>query len=101
NTLSAYPSTPVPLRNLFNNQAASRNGTGGADFDGRGSSFDASQLPGGPSWVFDGVQYDFPTSWGNGTDNVVASGQVVQLEKPVMVHELHMVYSGDASGGEC
>jgi hypothetical protein len=43
-------------------------------------------------------QYEFPSTWGTTNDNVVANGQILALETPTYVHELHMVYSGDASG---
>ncbi|KAJ7640579.1 glycoside hydrolase superfamily [Mycena rosella] len=32
-------------------------------------------------------------SWGDVKDNVVANGQILQLEEPIYVHELHLVYS--------
>ncbi|KAJ7142230.1 glycoside hydrolase family 29 protein [Mycena epipterygia] len=92
---SQYPSVELPLSALFDNQAASADGT--ADFDAHGASFDSQYLPPGP-WIHDGITYDFPGSWGNANDNVVANGQILQLEKPTYVHELHLVYSGDASG---
>ncbi|KAJ7627477.1 glycoside hydrolase family 29 protein [Roridomyces roridus] len=91
----AYPSSPLPLSALFDNQAASPDGS--ADFDGNGASFDSQYLPPGP-WVYDGITYDFPESWGHANDNVVANGQILELDEPTYVHELHMVYSGDASG---
>ncbi|RDB20778.1 Alpha-L-fucosidase [Hypsizygus marmoreus] len=92
-----YPSTIVPIRTLFNNQAASSDGS--ADFDGLGSCFDSKQLPHGP-WLSDGISYDLPSVWGEGNDNVIASGQALSLEQPTFAHELHFLYSGDASGGE-
>ncbi|KAJ7609992.1 glycoside hydrolase family 29 protein [Mycena polygramma] len=90
-----YPSLSLPLSALFDNQAASADGS--ADFDAHGASFDSQFLPSGP-WVYDGIPYDFPSTWGEGNDNVVANGQILALERPTYVHELHMVYSGDASG---
>ncbi|KAJ7467488.1 glycoside hydrolase family 29 protein [Mycena latifolia] len=92
---SQYPSFVLPLVNLFDNQAASADGS--TDFDAHGASFDSQYLPPGP-WVYDGITYDFPSTWGNANDNVVANGQILQLAEPTYVHELHMVYSGDASG---
>ncbi|KAJ6579955.1 glycoside hydrolase family 29 protein [Mycena vulgaris] len=92
---SQYPSVALPLASLFNNQAASADGT--ADFDAHGASFDSQYLPPGP-WVHDGITYNFPSSWGSANDNAVANGQVLQFEAPTYVHELHLVYSGDASG---
>ncbi|KAJ7731632.1 glycoside hydrolase family 29 protein [Mycena metata] len=90
-----YPSIPLDLSSIFDNQAASPDGS--ADFDAHGASFDSQYLPPGP-WVYDGITYDFPSSWGHANDNVVANGQVLSLVKPTYVHEFHMVYSGDASG---
>lgn len=53
-----YPSVILPLRSLFNNQAASANGS--ADFDAHGSSFDSKFLPPGP-WLFDGIKVLYDT----------------------------------------
>ncbi|KAK7057925.1 glycoside hydrolase family 29 protein [Favolaschia claudopus] len=92
---SDYSSISLPLSASFDNQAASADGS--ADFDGHGASFDSQFLPPGP-WVYDGITYDFPETWGQGTDNIIANGQILPLENPTYVHELHMVYSGDASG---
>ncbi|KAJ6592674.1 glycoside hydrolase family 29 protein [Mycena capillaripes] len=92
---SQFPSLSLPLTPIFDNKAASSDGS--ADFDAHGASFDSQFLPPGP-WVYDGISYDFPTTWGEANDNVVANGQVVALARPTYVHELHMVYSGDASG---
>ncbi|KAK0448928.1 glycoside hydrolase family 29 protein, partial [Desarmillaria tabescens] len=94
--LHSYPSTPISLRSLFNNQAASFNGS--ADFDGKGSSFDSQFLPSGP-YVHDGIIYDLPESWGSGNDNVIADSQVISLPEPTFTQELHFVYAGDAGQG--
>lgn len=40
-------------------------------------------------------QYDLPTSWGSGVDNVIAEGQVIELPSATYVHELHLLYAGD------
>ncbi|KAF9465205.1 glycoside hydrolase family 29 protein [Collybia nuda] len=92
-----YPSAILPLKNIFDNQAASPDGS--ANFDGHGSSFDSQHLPPGP-WIFDGIKYDLPSTWGTSNDNVIANGQIVSLDEPTFVHELHFLYSGDASGGD-
>ncbi|KAL0955485.1 hypothetical protein HGRIS_001725 [Hohenbuehelia grisea] len=92
-----FTSTPIPISGLFDNQAASVDGS--ADFDGKGSSFDSSFLPPGP-WNYDGISYDLPQTWGSQPDNVIANGQVVRLAKPVSVHELHFLYAGDDTGNE-
>jgi hypothetical protein len=47
-----YPSVTLPLPALFDNQAASADGT--ANFDAHGASFDSKYLPPGP-WVHDGI----------------------------------------------
>lgn len=49
---SQYPSVALPLSALFDNQAASADGT--ADFDAHGATFDSQYLPPGP-WVHDGI----------------------------------------------
>jgi alpha-L-fucosidase len=41
------------------------------------------------------LQYDLPTSWGSGYDNIIAEGQVLELPNATYVHELHIVYAGD------
>ncbi|KAG6918257.1 hypothetical protein DXG01_015631 [Tephrocybe rancida] len=92
-----YPSVPLPLTSLFDNQAASP--TGSSDFDGHGSSFDSQYLPRG-AWKYDGINYDLPASWGTGSDNVIANSQVLTLAQTSLAHELHFLYSGDVSGGE-
>jgi len=51
-TLGHFTAVSLPLQDIFDNQAASSNGS--ADFDGRGGSFDSSLLPPGP-FVHDGV----------------------------------------------
>ncbi|KAF9442799.1 hypothetical protein P691DRAFT_714020, partial [Macrolepiota fuliginosa MF-IS2] len=95
-SFSSFTSASLPLRDIFDNQAASSNGS--ANFDGRGGSFDSQFLPEGP-WLFDSVKYDVPEIWGAGNDNVVANGQIVNINA-TYVHELHFLYAGDALGGE-
>ncbi|KAG5636419.1 hypothetical protein H0H81_008129 [Sphagnurus paluster] len=96
-SLVKYPSVPLPLKPLFDNQGASASGAG--NFDGSGSSYDSQFLPTGP-WSYGGISYDLPSTWGTDKDNVVANGQVLTLEAPVFAQELHFVYSGDASSTE-
>lgn len=111
----SYPSVPIPIKTLFNNQAASPNGS--ANFDGQGASFDSTLLPPGPL-IYDGIkvhnvqfisftsdlrylwipQYDLPSKWGIDDDNVIANNQVVKLAKPSFAHELHLLYAGDGNG---
>ncbi|GLB37874.1 putative alpha-L-fucosidase [Lyophyllum shimeji] len=93
--LVKYPSVSLPLKSLFDNQAASP--TGSANFDGLGASFDSQFLPRG-AWAYDGITYDLPSAWGTGNDNLIVNGQVLPLVRPTFAHELHFLYSGDASG---
>ncbi|KAJ6590514.1 glycoside hydrolase family 29 protein [Mycena vulgaris] len=94
-TLPEYPSQALPLRSLFNNKAATTN-PGHADFDGGGNAYDSQFLPTG-SWEYDGLTFALPSSW-DGDDNVLANGQVLRLDKPTFVHELHFLYAGDGTG---
>ncbi|KAK0212150.1 glycoside hydrolase family 29 protein [Desarmillaria ectypa] len=94
--LPSYPSAVISLRSLFNNQAASSNGS--ADFDSKGSCFDSQFLPSGP-YAHDGIIYDLPDSWGSGNDNLIANSQVISLLEPTFIQELHFVYAGDAGQG--
>lgn len=96
-SLVTFPSTVIPLSGLFDNQAASLDGTTG-NFDGNGATYAAEYLPEGP-WLYNGILYDLPSTWGQCQDNVIAEGQVVKLANATYVHELHVVYAGDNSGG--
>ncbi|KAG1818020.1 glycoside hydrolase family 29 protein [Suillus subaureus] len=96
-SLVTFPSAVLPLSSLFNNQAASLDGTTG-NFDGYGATYAAEYLPEGP-WLYNGISYDLPSTWGQSQDNVIAEGQVVKLLNATYVHELHIVYAGDSSGG--
>ncbi|KAH7883390.1 glycoside hydrolase family 29 protein [Phlebopus sp. FC_14] len=92
-SLVPFPSTSIALTALFDNQAASIDGRTG-DFNRKGGTYAAEYLPRGP-WVFNGITYDLPPTWGSGDDNVIAQGQVVELPNPTFVHELHILYAGD------
>ncbi|KAJ7577830.1 glycoside hydrolase family 29 protein [Mycena floridula] len=94
--LSPFPALSLPIASLFNNNAASSNGS--ANFDGKGASFNSAFLPTGP-WEHDGITYDLPAQWGTQPDNVVANGQIFTLDDPKYVQELHFLYSGDAGNG--
>ena len=59
-TLKSFTSVALPLENIFDNQAASSDGS--ANFDGRGGSFDSQFLPMGP-WVHDGVKASLVLSY--------------------------------------
>ncbi|KIO02569.1 glycoside hydrolase family 29 protein [Pisolithus tinctorius Marx 270] len=92
-SLVPFSSLQLPLKDLYNNQAASVDGTTG-DFDGHGGTYPAQHLPTGP-WHYNGITYDLPTNWGLGLDNVVSSGQVITLNEPTYIHEFHIVYAGE------
>ncbi|KAF9075445.1 glycoside hydrolase family 29 protein [Rhodocollybia butyracea] len=92
--LPQFPFTLLPLQPLFDNQAASVNGSV-ADFDGAGNSFDGQFLPVG-GFESDGVTYELPASWGSGNDNVITNNQILMLPENTFVHELHALYSGDS-----
>ncbi|KAE9386558.1 glycoside hydrolase family 29 protein [Gymnopus androsaceus JB14] len=93
--LPEFPSTLLSLDPFFDNQAASVNGST-ADFDGSGNSFDGQFLPVGP-YLYDGITYELPASWGTGNDNVIANNQTIALPESIFVHELHALYSGDSN----
>ncbi|KAG0703338.1 glycoside hydrolase family 29 protein [Suillus ampliporus] len=94
-SLVTFPSVVIPLRDLFDNQAASLDGTTG-NFDEGGATYAAEYLPQGP-WLYNGISYDLPSAWGQSDDNVIAQGQVVKLPNTTYIHELHLVYAGDGS----
>ncbi|KAJ7749335.1 hypothetical protein DFH07DRAFT_775490 [Mycena maculata] len=105
-TLPQYPSEALPLNEFFNNKAATS--TGGrdfiADFDGAGAAYDGQfSLTG--SWEYDSLtagsntfQFSLPSTWDETDDNVLAAGQVLRLQKPTFVHELHFLYAGGGTG---
>ncbi|KAF5364987.1 hypothetical protein D9758_008190 [Tetrapyrgos nigripes] len=91
-----FPSHSLAINKFFDNTAASPDGS--ADFDGHGNSYDSQFLPTG-AFVYDGITYDLPNTWGAQPDNVIANGQVFTLEQPTRVHELHFLFAGDADFG--
>ncbi|KAJ6486823.1 glycoside hydrolase family 29 protein [Mycena sanguinolenta] len=96
--LQKYPSQALPLTSLFNNKAAASVGNpGSANFDGTGGAYDSQFLPTG-SWEYDGLTFALPSSWDENDDNVLAQGQVLRLQEPTFVHELHFLYAGDGTG---
>lgn len=52
-SLVTFPSVVIPLSDLFDNQAASLDGTTG-NFDGNGATYAAEYLPEGP-WLYNGI----------------------------------------------
>ncbi|KAG2074850.1 glycoside hydrolase family 29 protein [Suillus decipiens] len=98
-SLVTFPSAVISLSSLFDDQAASLDGTTG-NFDGNGATYVAEYLPEGP-WLYNGISYDLPSIWGQSQDNVIANGQIVKLSNATCVHKLHIVYAGDSSGRKC
>ncbi|KAJ7695508.1 glycoside hydrolase family 29 protein [Mycena rosella] len=98
-TLPEYPSQALPLSAFFNNKAATAKGDPSslADFDGNGNAYDSQFLPTG-SWEYDGLTFALPSSWAKNDDNVLANCQVLRLQKPTFVHELHFLYAADGNG---
>ncbi|KAF8189948.1 glycoside hydrolase family 29 protein [Mycena galopus ATCC 62051] len=97
-TLPEYPSQALPLTSLLNNKAATSGSGHGttANFDGAGGAYDSQFLPTG-SWEYDGLTFELPSAWDENDDNVLANGQVLRLQKPTFIHELHFLYAGDGS----
>ncbi|EIW76474.1 glycoside hydrolase family 29 protein [Coniophora puteana RWD-64-598 SS2] len=94
-----FPSTPIPISSLYNNQAGSLgNGTTNANFDGQGGSYVIEFLPNG-TWVYDCVGYELPYTWGTSDDNILADGHTIAFEQPFLAHELHFLYAGDGNQG--
>lgn len=52
-TLKPFTPVALPLEDIFDNQAASSDGS--ANFDGHGGSFDSQFLPTAP-WIHDGIK---------------------------------------------
>lgn len=93
--LPKFPFTLVPLNSIFDNQAASVNGST-ANFDGSGNSFASQFLPTG-AFSYDGITYELPAQWATGNDNVIANSQTLVLPKSTYLHEMHILYAGDDS----
>ncbi|KAJ3891702.1 glycoside hydrolase family 29 protein [Lentinula edodes] len=94
--LPKFPFILFPIEPLFDNQAASVNGSM-ADFDSQGNTFDGQFLP-SESYTYDGITYQLPATWGAANDNVIANNQTLLLSESTFAHELHVLYSGDNSG---
>ncbi|KAG7091417.1 hypothetical protein E1B28_010453 [Marasmius oreades] len=95
-TLQPFPFTGIVLDPFLNNNAASPDGS--ANFDDHGGSYDSRFLPTGP-FTYDGITYNLPSSWGSGkNDNVIAMTQVIPLDKPTFIHEIHFLFVTDSNG---
>ncbi|KDQ21399.1 hypothetical protein BOTBODRAFT_25838 [Botryobasidium botryosum FD-172 SS1] len=89
-------SIPLDISHLYNNIAAGP----GASFDpftqGR---FPSEYLPTG-AFHYDGIQFDLPTDWEGGEDNVIADSQVLDVRGTGFAREFHILYAGDWNDGE-
>ncbi|CUA75537.1 alpha-L-fucosidase [Rhizoctonia solani] len=83
------PSIHIPLEHLFNNVGSGPNG----NFDGAGGAFPADALPVG-EFEYDRVLFQLP-KFGSGKDNLVSNGQVIKLDEPQYIREIHVLYAGD------
>ncbi|KAJ7637069.1 glycoside hydrolase family 29 protein [Roridomyces roridus] len=92
---AAYSSEPISLDALKNNKAA----WPAANFDGLAGAYDSQFLPTG-TWEYDGLTFSLPASWEDNekADNVLAAGQVLDLDTPTFAHELQFLYAGDGTG---
>jgi alpha-L-fucosidase len=73
----ANPSFPVDLSSLHNNRAFAMK-PGDANYDGSGSGYPANSLP--PSnFIYNGINFTFPTYQTSGNDNALALGQTVKV----------------------
>ncbi|KAK7032171.1 hypothetical protein VNI00_013345 [Paramarasmius palmivorus] len=90
-----FPIVQLPLD--FDNIAASTDGS--ASFDTQGGSFDSQFLPTG-TWVHDAISYNLPAVWGSENDNLISNSQLLTLDEPAFVHELHLLFAGDAGNGD-
>ncbi|CAE6478403.1 unnamed protein product [Rhizoctonia solani] len=88
------PSIQVPLDHLFNNVGSGPNGS----FDGVGGAFPAHTLPVG-GVEYDRIMFQLP-NFGSGKDNIVSNGEVIKLDKPQYIREIHVLYAGDHNNGE-
>lgn len=92
-------SLPIDISKLRNNRAFAMS-PNDADFDGTHSGYPAQYLP-PENFTFNGVNYIFPTyQKGNGSDNVVAQGQSLDVPKGryISVHMLAAAESSIATG---
>ncbi|MCA1219415.1 alpha-L-fucosidase [Streptomyces sp. 8L] len=74
----APAAVPVPLDQWADNDGIDTAGTPGGDFDGSGYTYPGEELPSGETTV-DGIRFVFPSSTAGGNNNVVASGQRLDL----------------------
>ncbi|KAH7096824.1 glycoside hydrolase [Auriculariales sp. MPI-PUGE-AT-0066] len=97
--LEPYATVPLDITPHYNNQGASIDGRGPANFDGRGGKLPALLLP---THKFDvgGIHFHLPEEWGHGHDNVIAHGQVVELPVLASINAFHILYAGDWIDGE-
>jgi len=71
------PSFPVDLSSMYNNRGFAMK-PGDSNLDGSGSGYPANSLP--PSnFIYNGINFTFPTYQKSGNDNVLAIGQTVKV----------------------
>ncbi|MFD0030170.1 alpha-L-fucosidase [Streptomyces sp. NPDC127172] len=90
---------PVPLDAHFDNDGVDTSAARGGDFDGSGYTFPGEELPAGPVEL-DGIAYVFPSSAAGAKNNIVATGQRVDLPKGRYLSALFLTAGsyGNASG---
>lgn len=76
---SSGPSVKLDLSGLRDNKAFALQ-PDGANFDGLGSGYPAQYLP-AANFTYSGVNYDFPQYNASGYDNVLATGQIIEVPK--------------------
>jgi alpha-L-fucosidase len=92
------PSFPVDISSLYNNRGFAIKAND-SNFDGEGSGYPADSLP--PSnFIYNGINFTFPTYKNSGNDNVLALGQTVQVPEGryLSVHMMASCENGLASG---
>lgn len=73
----ANPSFPIDLSSLYNNRGFAMR-PNDSNLDGSGSGYPANSLP--PSnFIYNGINFTFPTYQTSGNDNVLATGQTVKV----------------------
>lgn len=92
-------SRPVDLSHFLNNAGSSSDGKVDGDGFARGETFPAAYLPTGP-WLHDGIEFQLPSAWGQGNDNVKCNRQTIPLDAG-QVLSVHLLAAGDDPRGEC
>lgn len=93
---SYAPSVPLDLSSLFDNRGFAQK-PGDADFDGKHSGYPAQYLP-PANFFYAGVNFSFPQYKTSGNDNVLASGQTVQVPRGRYSSVSMLAAAGSAQG---